>query len=92
MILIQMAIDSVFGFIAHLIRDTATGHMSRSWQDISHYAIGVISILPLSFLLFVYLEQDIKSCRLRYIVTYTLSFVPFGIGVVLGHWYKPVKE
>jgi hypothetical protein len=87
-----MVINTVFGFLAHLIRDTATGHMSRSWQDISNYALGVMTVFPLSFFMFITLRHEIRKPELRYVVSYILPFVSFGAGVVYGHWYKPVKE
>lgn len=92
MILIQMVINSTFGFIAHLIRDTATGHMSRSWQDISNYALGILSVFPLCFLMFITLKNEIKSPDLRFVISFVLPCVSFGTGVIFGHWYKPVKE
>lgn len=91
MILIQMVINTVFGFMAHLLRDVATGHMSRSWQDISNYSLGTMSVFPLSVLMFITLKNEIKSPELRFIISFILPFVSFGAGVIFGHWYKPVK-
>jgi hypothetical protein len=87
-----MQMYATLGFVAHLYRDITTGHMRRGWQDISNYTIGWTSLLPLSLFMFHYLERDIKNPLTRFVVSYTLSGVSFGAGVVLGHWYKPVKE
>jgi hypothetical protein len=87
-----MTIYTILGFVAHLCRDMVTGHMRRGWQDISHYSIGFIAILPLSLFMFNYLRDDVKEPHVRYVVSYTLAGISFGAGVVLGHWYKPVKE
>lgn len=92
MILVQILLNVLLGFLAHLFRDIATGHMKRAWEDISNYAIGVSSVFPLSFLMFCSLRHEVKSNSTRFIVAYVLSFVSFGAGVVLGHWYKPVVK
>ncbi len=87
-----MQIFAVLGFVAHLCREETTGHMRRGWQDISNYATGVGVVFPLFLFMFDYLKHDIKKPLTRAAVTYVLSFISFGAGVIVGHWYKPVAD
>lgn len=86
-----MQMYAILGFVAHLCREQTTGHMRRGWQDISNYGIGITAGFPLLLFMFHYLRHDIQSPFLRCAVSYVLSFVSFGAGVVAGHWYKPVQ-
>jgi hypothetical protein len=87
-----MEIYGILGFVAHLCREVTTGHMRRGWQDISNYTIGFGCLFPLSLFMFDYLEDDIKGVKTRYAVSYVLSGISFGAGVIVGHWYRPVKD
>jgi hypothetical protein len=87
-----MAVDLILGFLAHMARETLTGHMKNGWQEISNYTLGVIYVFPLSLIKFCKLKKDVPDDTLRYVVAYSLSFLPFGIGVCIGYWYKPVED
>lgn len=87
-----MEIYTLLGFMAHFYRDHITGHMRRDWQDISNKVLGILYIFPLSFLMFRHLRHDIPKCELRFIVSYFLSFMSFGLGVIAGFWYYPTRE
>ncbi len=91
-IFILMPVYAAFGFLAHFYRDTITGHMRTDWADICNKVLGVLYVFPLALLMFRHLQSDIKRCDLRFIISYFMSFMSFGIGVVVGFWYDPSKD
>jgi len=86
-----MIINGLLGYIAHYFKEYITGHMSLDWDNTINKVLGVLYVFPLSYLMFNWLEIDIPKPNLRFLVTYALSFMSFGIGVVIGTWQYPAK-
>lgn len=83
MTIIIMAIASVAGYAAHLLR-RYTDSLAHGWRDLSNYAIGIVGAFPFALLFYRSQPRDERDNSNRFIVAYIMAFVSFGAGVVFG--------
>lgn len=95
---LDLIISGVGGFVAHFARFVTEDilKLKRGWIDLTHYAIGVIFVLPFSLLVSERIMDvvSLPECKRRddvkkwfkvvYIIVYFISFVSFGIGNVIA--------
>ena len=88
--IVLMLVNALLGYIAHYFRGHITGHIKNpDSEDVANKILGVMYVFPLSLLMYKSVKDDIRNDDMRYLVSYFLSFMSFGLGVVVGFWHKP---
>ena len=95
-----IGLDTAIGFIAYIIREPLTGHMSKDWRDICDFVLGGCYILvPILRMVHLLSEEEsdtespwIPNIILRVLVASVFSGIGFVAGAIFGFRFFPISK